>query len=116
MRRLALALLLAAGCARYDDSENLLPKLSGEPRAVLEKVEWGDRHYARATYLLKHSSPSATSELKEAAELFMKANQEGYLAAQELYGRQTLPQPLLDQIRECTMRASLCRKHAFQRD
>ena len=89
----------------------------GTPANVASLVARGDRHYDEAMLHLKNSDPQANpdghnDETKKALSLFMKANEEGYFPAQELYGKGSVPQPLLDRVRETTMCSSMCRKRS----
>lgn len=81
-------------------------------------VARGDEYFRKAMDHLNNCDPrvkpeSAAVENKEALKLFMKANSEGYLLAQEEYkDGARVPEPLLDRVREATQRAYFCRKFA----
>ena len=48
---------------------------------------------------------------KKALKLFMQANGEGFMPAQDLYAT-GVPMALLDRVRETSMRTALCRKRS----
>jgi hypothetical protein len=80
-------------------------------------VATGDRHFNEAMKHLQNSDPNInpdgwSDENKKALEYFMKANNEGYVPAQDAYPGGAVPQALLDRVRETTMRSSLCRKRS----
>ncbi len=80
-------------------------------------VAAGDRHFNEAMRHLQNSDPNLNpdgwaDENKKALEFFLKANNEGYVPAQDLYPNGAVPQALLDRVRETTMRSSLCRKRS----
>jgi hypothetical protein len=86
---------------------------------VEDLVQKGDRYFDEAMKHLLNSKSDENpdgwaAENKTALELFLKANEQGYLPAQDIYGNGAVPQPLLDRVRETTMRASLCRKRAVR--
>ncbi len=92
----------------------------GTAARVSELVAAADRHFDEAMKHLLNSDPNVNPEKwdvenRKALELFMKANTEGYLPAQELYPSGAVPRPLLDRVRETTMRASLCRKRSVRK-
>ena len=92
----------------------------GTAPEVLALVAKGDAAFDQAMkHLLDSDSndnPSGwAGENAKALDLFMRANQEGYLPAQEKFGAAVPPQPLLDRVRECTLRASLCRKRSVRK-
>lgn len=92
---------------------------SGTPPEVVELVAKGDRNFDEGMKHLLASDPSVNpdgwaQENTKALELFRKANQESYLPAQERYTT-GWPQPLLDRVRETTMRVALCRKRSVRK-
>jgi hypothetical protein len=92
----------------------------GTSSKVRDLVSRGDRHFTEAMTHLQNSDPNInpdgwTGENKKALDAFMKANQEGYIPAQDEYGRGGVPQSLLDRVRETTMRSSLCRKRSVRK-
>lgn len=92
----------------------------GSSARVRDLVAKGDNYFAEATVHLLNSDPNVNpagwaDENKKALEFFMKANQEGFIPAQEEYGSGTPPQPLLDRVRETTMRSSMCRKRSVRK-
>lgn len=115
MRKVAAVLLmLLGGCEKIDVPFAKVPKATAK---VDELVRWGDRLYTRAMRHLTNSDPTANpdgwaQENKEALRLFQQANQEGYIPAQDEYGRVPVPPELLDRVRETMMRTALCRKRA----
>jgi hypothetical protein len=83
-------------------------------------VAKGDKAFDEGMKHLLNSDPSAnpdgwSKENSAALELFRKANQEAYLVAQDKYST-GWPQPLLDRVRETTMRVALCRKRSVRHD
>lgn len=93
---------------------------SGTPPEIQEMVAKGDKNFDEAMRHLLASDPGAnpdgwSKENAAALELFRKANVESYLPAQDKYSS-GVPQPLLDRVRECTMRTSLCRKRSIRHD
>jgi hypothetical protein len=92
----------------------------GTPPEVLDLVARGDRNFDEGMKHLLNSDPSFnpdgwSQENTRALELFKKANMESYLPAQERYTT-GWPQPLLDRVRETTMRVALCRKRSVRHD
>lgn len=125
IRALALVLIVAGASAAEADSSGPAPAAKPKPdfkpmpgytpAKILELVALGDRIYAKAmTHLAKSDpkdNPMWLDENKVALALFQRANQEGYLPAEEEYtADSTVPEQLLDRVRETQMRASLCRK------
>jgi len=96
-------------------------KLPGDtPAEVLDLVAKGDKNFDQGMKHLLNSDPSAnpdgwSQENAKALELFKKANAESYLPAQERYTK-GWPQPLLDRVRETTMRVALCRKRSVRQN
>lgn len=89
----------------------------GAPPRAVALVAAGDRHFDEAMRHLRNSDPTINpdgwaEENRKALELFLKANNEGYYPAQELFPNGGVPQPLLDRVREATMLSSLCRKRS----
>lgn len=89
----------------------------GAPPRAVALVAAGDRHFEEAMRHLRGSDPTINpdgwaEENRKALELFLKANNEGYYPAQELFPNGGVPQPLLDRVREATMLSSLCRKRS----
>jgi outer membrane biosynthesis protein TonB len=89
----------------------------GTPSKVADLVRKGDLHFSAAMRHLQASNPTINpdgwaDENKKALEYFQKAGNEGYFPAQEAYDKSVPPQPLLDRVRETTMRMSLCRKRS----
>lgn len=88
----------------------------GTAQKIADLVAKGDRYFKEAMEHLNNSDPrikpeSVSSENKLALKLFMQANQEGYLPAQDEYKNGArVPEPLLDRVRETTQRAYFCRK------
>lgn len=83
---------------------------------LLALVAKGDAMFDQAMKHLLASDPNEnpdgwTKENAKALELFTKANLESYLPAQERFDA-AVPQPLLDRVRETTLRSSLCRKRS----
>jgi hypothetical protein len=96
---------------------NTLALPEGTPSKVSDLVARGDRHFIEAMAHLQASDPNInpdgwSDENKKALESFQKAANEGYIPAQDVYGRDLPPQVLLDRVRETTMRMSLCRKRS----
>jgi hypothetical protein len=65
---------------------------------------------------LRNSDPSINpdtwaEENKKALKLFMQANGEAYMPAQDMYAT-GIPAQLLDRVRETSMRTALCRKRS----
>lgn len=95
-----------------------LPLPDGTPPRVRDLVARGDRHFDEAMKHLRDSDPNInpegwTVENKKAMELFARANNEGYVPAQDAYEVPgAIPQSILDRVRETTMRQSLCRKRS----
>jgi len=94
--------------------------LSTTPPDILELVARGDKNFDEAMKHLLNSDPSVnpdtwSQENTKALELFKKANLESYIPAQDRYSS-GVPQPLLDRVRETTMRSSLCRKRSVRHD
>jgi hypothetical protein len=92
----------------------------GTPPEVLELVARGDRNFDEGMKHLLNSDPGVnpdgwSQENSKALELFKKANAESYLPAQERYTT-GWPLPLLDRVRETTMRVALCRKRSVRHD
>jgi hypothetical protein len=84
---------------------------------IQELISKGDRYYKEAVTHLHNSDPNENptgwaDENAKARDLFMKANQDGYMPAQEAYGSKVPPKALLDRVRETMMRASMCRKRS----
>lgn len=93
---------------------------ASSPADVLDLVAKGDKNFDEGMKHLLNSDPSVNpdgwaKENTAALELFRKANQESYLPAQEKYST-GWPQPLLDRVRETTMRVALCRKRSVRHD
>jgi hypothetical protein len=89
----------------------------GIPAKAGELIAKGDRHFEEGMQHLRRSDPNTNpegwaDENKKALDLFQKANNEGYFLAQEMFGKGSVPQSLLDRVRETQMRASLCRKRS----
>lgn len=89
----------------------------GAPPRAAALVAAGDRYFEEAMRHLRQSDPTVNpdgwaEENRKALELFLKANNEGYYPAQELFSKGAVPQPLLDRVRETTMLSSLCRKRS----
>jgi len=90
------------------------------PAEVLDLVAKGDRNFDQGMKHLLNSDPSAnpdgwSQENTKALDLFRKANSESYLPAQDRYTK-GWPQPLLDRVRETTMRIALCRKRSVRQN
>ena len=76
-----------------------------------------DKFYNEAMVHLQASNPAVNpdgwaDENKKALKLFMQANGEGFMPAQELYPGGGIPTALLDRVRETSMRTALCRKRS----
>ncbi len=89
----------------------------GTPSKVRDYISIGDRHFTEAMLHLQASDPNVnpdgwSDENKKALGFFQRATNEGYIPAQESYGKDVPPQPLLDRVRETMMRMSLCRKRS----
>jgi outer membrane biosynthesis protein TonB len=89
----------------------------GLPPKAGDLIARGDRYFDEAMRHLQNSDPTINpegwaDENKKALEFFTKANQECYYPAQELFPGGSVPQPLLDRVRETTLRSSLCRKRS----
>jgi len=88
--------------------------LEGYPMKAREFVGKGDVHFEEAMKHLRRSDPNTNpegwaDENKKALELFMKANSECFLPAQDMFARGAVPQSLLDRVRDTQQRARLCR-------
>ena len=92
-------------------------KMPDETNAkVSDLVAKGDRYFNEAMVHLRNSDPSINpddwaAENKKALKLFMQANGEGYMPAQDTYAA-SVPMQLLDRVRETSMRTALCRKRS----
>ena len=89
----------------------------GTPAATRDLIVKGDRHFTQAMRHLQASDPTINpdgwaDENKKALEYFQRASNEGYVPAQDAYGKDVPPQALLDRVRETMMRMSLCRKRS----
>jgi hypothetical protein len=89
----------------------------GMPPKVVEAVSKGDRYYDEAMKHLNLSNPTVSptnwsDENHQALLLFKKANDEGYLPAQDMFGNGSIPQGLLDRVRDTTMCSAMCRKRS----
>ncbi|MBI3857779.1 MAG: hypothetical protein HY293_19020 [Planctomycetes bacterium] len=87
---------------------------------VVDLVAKGDKYFDEGMKHLLNSDQGSnpdgwSQENKAALELFRKANAEAYLLAQDKYTK-GWPQPLLDRVRETTMRVALCRKRSVRQD
>ena len=96
---------------------NTLAMPDGTPTKVRDFISIGDRHFTEAMLHLQASDPNInpdgwSDENKKALGFFQRAVNEGYIPAQDAYGKDVPPQPLLDRVRETTMRMSLCRKRS----
>jgi hypothetical protein len=96
---------------------NSLAMPDGTPGQVRDLVRKGDAHFAEAMRHLQASDPTINpdgwaDENKKALEFFQKASNDGYVPAQDAYGKDIPPQALLDRVRETMMRMSLCRKRS----
>jgi hypothetical protein len=91
---------------------------AGTPPDVVELVARGDKNFDEGMKHLLNSDPGSnpdgwSKENGAALVLFKKANDEGYLPAQDKFST-GWPQPLLDRVRETTMRIALCRKRSVR--
>jgi hypothetical protein len=89
----------------------------GMPPRVVDAVSKGDRYYDEAMKHLHLSNPQVSptnwaDENHQALALFKKANEEGYLPAQDMFGANPVPQALLDRVRDTTMCSAMCRKRS----
>ena len=100
---------------RREPTEAPVPDASGRVRSLVAK---GDAYFKKAMVHLLNSDPNINpdgwgTENKKALEYFFKANNEGYVLAQDQYtNNAAIPKALLDRVREATMRSSLCRKRS----
>jgi len=83
---------------------------------ISDLVARGDKIYNEAMVHLQASNPSInpdgwSDENKKALKLFMQANGECFMPAQDLYSG-SVPMQLLDRVRETSMRTALCRKRS----
>ena len=98
---------------RREPTEVAVADASSRVRTLIAK---GDAYFKKAMRHLLNSDPNVNpdgwaAENKKALEYFFKANNEGYVPAQDLYANSAaIPKALLDRVRETTMRSSLCRK------
>jgi len=88
----------------------------GTAQKIADLVAKGDKYFKEAMDHLNNCDPrvkpeSAAEENKLALKAFKAAN-ECYIPAQDLYGNNRVPEPLLDRVRDCTQRAYFCRKFA----
>ena len=88
----------------------------GTNAKISDFVVKGDRLFNEAMVHLRNSDPSINpdgwaDENKKALKLFMQANGECYLPAQDSYSS-GIPTQLLDRVRETSMRTALCRKRS----
>jgi hypothetical protein len=88
----------------------------GTNTKISDLVARGDKFYNEAMVHLQASNPSVNpdswaDENKKALKLFMQANGEGFMPAQDLYAT-GVPMALLDRVRETSMRTALCRKRS----
>lgn len=88
----------------------------GTNAKISDLVVKGDRLFNEAMVHLRNSDPSINpdgwaDENKKALKLFMQANGECYLPAQDSYAT-GIPTQLLDRVRETSMRTALCRKRS----
>lgn len=107
--------------ARGGDGDHPLePTAVGMPDGtnakITDLVSKGDRYFNEAMVHLRNSDPSINpdgwaDENKKALKLFMQANGECYMPAQDQFSS-SVPQPLLDRVRETSMRTALCRKRS----
>jgi outer membrane biosynthesis protein TonB len=96
---------------------NGIPLPDGTPAQVRDLVARGDKYFSEAMRHLQASDPTINpdgwaDENKKALEFFQKASNEGYVPAQDAYGKDVPPQVMLDRVRETMMRMSLCRKRS----
>ncbi len=87
----------------------------GTAARIADLVARGDKLFNEAMVHLNNCDPRFASdsrgdENKKALKLFMQANSECYIPAQDLYSGVTPPTALLDRVRETTQRAFFCRK------
>jgi len=107
--------------ARSTDADRPLEPTSvgmpdGTNAKISDLVVKGDRYFNEAMVHLRNSDPSINpdgwaDENKKALKLFMQANGEGYMPAQDMYSA-SVPTQLLDRVRETSMRTALCRKRS----
>jgi len=88
----------------------------GTNAKISDLVKRGDKLYDEAMVHLQASNPSINpdgwaDENKKALKLFMQANGECFMSAQDLYST-GVPTALLDRVRETSMRTALCRKRS----
>lgn len=88
----------------------------GTNAKIADLVGRGDKIYNEAMVHLQASNPSINpdgwaDENKKALKLFMQANGECFMPAQDLYST-GIPTALLDRVRETSMRTALCRKRS----
>jgi hypothetical protein len=88
----------------------------GTNAKISDLVSRGDKIYNEAMVHLQASNPSINpdgwaDENKKALKLFMQANGECFMPAQDLYSG-SVPMQLLDRVRETSMRTALCRKRS----
>ncbi|MBV8879223.1 MAG: hypothetical protein JO332_04615 [Planctomycetaceae bacterium] len=88
----------------------------GTNAKISDLVGRGDKLYNEAMVHLQASNPSINpdgwaDENKKALKLFMQANGECFMPAQDLYST-GIPTALLDRVRETSMRTALCRKRS----
>jgi outer membrane biosynthesis protein TonB len=88
----------------------------GTNQKISDLVKKGDKLYDEAMVHLRNSDPSINpdtwaEENKKALKLFMQANGECFMPAQDQYSG-SVPGPLLDRVRETSMRTALCRKRS----
>ncbi len=88
----------------------------GTNAKISDLIVKGDRLFNEAMVHLRNSDPSINpdgwaDENKKALKLFMQANGECYLPAQDSYAT-GIPTQLLDLVRETSMRTALCRKRS----
>lgn len=111
----------AEEAARSTDPEKPLEPTSvampeGTSSKIADLVSRGDKLYTEAMVHLQASNPSINpdgwaDENKKALKLFMQANGECFMPAQDLYPT-GVPTALLDRVRETSMRTALCRKRS----
>lgn len=88
----------------------------GTNQKISDLVKKGDKLFDEAMVHLRASDPSINpdswaDENKKALKLFMQANGECFMPAQDLYAT-GIPAQLLDRVRETSMRTALCRKRS----
>ncbi|HLY76250.1 MAG TPA: hypothetical protein VKU80_19285 [Planctomycetota bacterium] len=88
----------------------------GTSAKISDLVSRGDKLYNEAMVHLQASNPSINpdgwaDENKKALKLFMQANGECFMPAQDQYST-GVPTALLDRVRETSMRTALCRKRS----